>query len=116
MTTFDKLNALTNETSKTLWDGAALAQKQNVEFAQQWLNAIDISQRTSRDLAGQLLARTHQAQGLWFEFLQENYRASADAFTKLTRGTMNEASEQVRNFARQSNGAAKKTETAAATK
>jgi hypothetical protein len=116
MTPIDKLNTLTLETTQALWDSADLARKQNSEFVQQWLGAFEANQAASRELSNKLFAHAQEAQKLWLKLAQETYHANLDVFTKLAQGQIKEATERVQTFARQANGAAKKTEATPASK
>jgi polyhydroxyalkanoate synthesis regulator phasin len=116
MTTIDKFDKVTADSTQILWDSAALAQKQNAQLVQQWLETVEASQAASRDLATRLLAQAQNAQNLWLEFVQESYRTNMDVLSKLAQGQIKEAGERVESFARQANGAAKKTEAATAGK
>lgn len=101
MTTIDRINTLVRESTETAFETAAFVQRQNAQLFQTWLNNVETSQSTMRDLTLRAIGQVQEAQRLWFEVAQENIRTGVENARDLTETQLKEASEQFDKASRQ---------------
>lgn len=108
MTTFDRMNDLTVESTNTLVDGLFQMQAQSVALAQSVLNTVVQNQQTNRDLTHTMIQQTQEAQKLWYQLAQESARAATDAFAQASRQQVDRATETMNNVAAQAASATRR--------
>jgi hypothetical protein len=108
-----RFNDLAIESAQSVVDSAYLAQRQNAEFLQSWLQALEANQQRTRELAGKLIGQMQEGQSLWLQFSQELFRNNLEAFTKAAQAQAEEAAERLNGFQQQARKTADTVQSAA---
>jgi len=108
MTTFDRINDLTVESTNTLVDGLFQTQAQSVTLAQAVLNTLVQNQQTNQALATAVVRQAQEAQKLWLQLAQESARTAGDTFAQATRAQADRAGETVNNVGAETAGNGKR--------
>lgn len=111
-TVVDRMNDLAVESAQTFVDAAYLAQRQSAQLLQAWMNSLDNTQQSQREIAGRLVQQAQEAQNLLQQYVQQSFRTGVDTVTRATQTGFQQASETVTNAAQQTNNASRRTESA----
>ncbi|GAC1634454.1 MAG: hypothetical protein NVS4B2_21180 [Chloroflexota bacterium] len=117
--TVDRITTFGTESTRTFLDTAFRMQQQNVQLVQTWLNLIEASRQSSREIATKFVKQAQTAGSTWQQFAQESVQAVQPAAVQTQAQQMQEAIEtltaldnQVIAHAKRAEAAAKKAQTA----
>ena len=81
----NRMSNLAVESTQTLVDAAYLSQQQSAQLLQAWLNTLDATQKTQREIAAKLVKQAQEAQSLLQQFVRESLQSNVETFTKTTK-------------------------------
>lgn len=108
----DRLTTLTVESTQTFMDGWFLIQRQNAQIVQNVFSAIEGNQKPVRELTGQFLRQTQEAQQLWLDYTRDAFRNTVDTVTHSARAQMEQVGQGFEKVNREVKNGAKKAEAA----
>jgi hypothetical protein len=109
-TVVDRFNSLAVESTQTLVDAAYLAQRQSAQLLQAWLNTLDASQKSQREIATTLVKQAQEAQRLLQQYVRDSLQSNVETFTKTTQAQFKQAANNFNTVTEQVNAAGKRTE------
>ncbi|GAC1332843.1 MAG: hypothetical protein NVSMB22_25050 [Chloroflexota bacterium] len=116
MTTIDRINDLTIESTNTLLDAVLQAQSQSVTVAQSIVSTLEQNQKANRNLITSMFRQAQEAQKLWIQLAQESTRTTTETFTRLGREQVSRATETFSNAAAETNNVSRRAAGAANSK